>query len=164
MTDKRIDGFLLDKFAFMDFFANRDKRRNDNEDDPLQKCYDRFQKFKRTTKLNKGDKLSYGILVRDIREYKYYHDVIVDNGIVKETMIALDWNEYAQEHTHQWNQIGSTLEPLFWESLKLGGMTIAGICLFGMVYEFSRRRGKLKNIFSNKVSTKSNALLIVLSH
>lgn len=141
-----ISGFLLDMYSV--WYANSQLKWRSENDSTVKPYYEFFKnKLRSVEKTIKGEKLSYGILVRDYEDYEYFHDYVVDNALVEETMLALEWNFEKKEKKIMEDKavfLTSDKGPYFKQSIKIGAMFLGVIITFGFFYELYRRKSTIK--------------------
>ena len=132
---KEIDGFVLDKYMLLMYnyhFKNSSKYKD--AVDFLKK------KTIQTEIVYTGGQFSYGILVKDLDDYQFLVDFVIDNREVLNTCNNLLINSYSKRESVDKviNPLFSSSSGIFWQSFINICITIIIICCFGILYEFQR--------------------------
>lgn len=133
---KEIDGFILDRFTLIVFYRHLKRAAEHRTDlDYLR------TKTIRTEKSYTGEKLSYGMLVKNLAEYEFLVDFVRDNQQVINTCNELLLNDYSREvHVYEiQNPLFDVAGGMFWPSMITVSIIMALIVIFGIVYEYKRR-------------------------
>ena len=135
-----INGFILGRHTFMDV-CNRMKNLSSNTEGDLKANADFFlHKTVLTEKTLSANKLSYGMLVADDKDYEYFKGYMIDNHNIIEACNSLHLNSLGGcvkniEHI-------SLLTSNF--SFSMTGIIVISIitfiCVFGFGFESIRRR------------------------
>ena len=86
-----------------------------------------------------GEKLAYGILVRDKEDYDYFRDAFLDNRLPLSTTQLLAWNK-RDERVGQKEKLFDPSSDIFREGMIVLVCSVGCIMVFGVAYE-TRRRG-----------------------
>lgn len=131
LRKKEIDGFVLDRNTFLMFLYNKSYK------DSVKYL---LTKTLQTEKYYQGEKLSYGMLVKDYGDFMYLNDYILDNLDVINTCNGLVINMYAGKvNTESENLLFSSSGDYFWPSCTTLSIVIGLIMVFGVIYEYYRR-------------------------
>lgn len=139
LQEGEIDGFVLDKYTLRSTISNLKLLSTKNETSYRHKHNIQFflTKTLRTKKLYDGEKLSYGILVKNDVDHDFFRPTIIDNRLPLETAIALDWNK--MEPRGEERVLFSPQNPYFIASLKVIAYIFASIFVFGLCFEICRK-------------------------
>ena len=137
LREKEINGILLDKqtLSFTIDYCKEIEPMMEGEYLADVKYF--VQHTVRTEYHYKGDVLSYGILVKQLQHYNYFHDAIVDNRLSLDTDLAVRWNK--RDETVKKPSLFEPSGPYFLNSIKGMACILGFICAFGIVYEVWRR-------------------------
>jgi hypothetical protein len=92
LRKEEINGFILDRHTFMDV-CNRMKYLSNNTEGDLKANADFFlHKTVLTEKTLRTNKLSYGMLVADDKDYEYFKGYMIDNKYMLEACNSLQLN------------------------------------------------------------------------
>ena len=164
LRHEEIHGFVLDKYTLahaIEYFewknGNIDPLLKSKED-PLGEAYqtkkDDIDFFNnrtfRTPKTYVGEKLSYGVLVKDADIYSYFRDAVRDNRLFLETSIGSEMNKLFP--TNNKPEIFSAHGEHFRNTMLVISVIFCMIFLFGIMYEFYQRR----NVFFQKTNKWTN--------
>ena len=136
LSDGKTEGIVLDKYVF-NLFKTRVSNR-------LGKLYDKqiaeqiVNKSILTEIFNKGDKLSFGLLVKSYQDNAYFRKYITDNMLQVKTCNTFRLNSDTVKETDEIN-LFSVQAGLFWPSFASSMGILAGICFFGLIFELFRK-------------------------
>ena len=97
-----------------------------------------------------GEKLVYGLLVKNPHDYEYFKHFKMDNRPILQTCKELELNSY-ERTDHDENiahDIFSEKGSFFTEAVTISCIIIGCICVVGVVYETFRWRMRIKKINS----------------
>lgn len=127
-----VDGFLVDSRATYFYFqtnkGNTKKELSSFLDDDTI----------RTEKQYKGEKLSLGVLLKNVNAYRFFETYFQNNRLYLETCGTLKSNRKEDEEESR-PDIFSPEGGYFFPFLKCTGTTLGLICIFGVLYEIKRR-------------------------
>ena len=134
-----IAGFLLDKPAYMDI--QRSSIHIVNQ--PNHKRKDVALFFLNDTLRTKlewvGEPLSYGILVKQTKDYEYFKYFVMDNHLIFKTCTQLQASQSRNQIIdHKPNNIFTTQTEAFTIALTITLLTLGAIILIGLIYELAR--------------------------
>lgn len=137
LKEKKIDGFVLDRYLLLLFYRFFDDHWFHKDD----------VKFLKTmtvkTEITYGeDDYSYGVLVKNDDDYDFLSDFILDNRDVINTCNGLLINQYSstEKDRYEPNPLFSSSGEVFWPSFLVSMILLALICVFGFFYELRRRK------------------------
>lgn len=132
LRSKEIDGFVLDRYTLIVVIDYLDKQDAD------------FLRSKtiRTEISYIGNKLSYGMLVKNVEDYDFFADFVIDNLNVINTCSNIVINEGSRRIrvNDVENPLFSINGGVFWPSFTIVSCLIIVMCMYGAVYEILRRR------------------------
>lgn len=146
MWNKELDGVLFDKYTmwlitdvFNTWATNRSHILTDEIDFFLNRTI-------RTPLKPVGQQHSYGLLVKDYKDFVYFHDIITEWELNFETQYSLSWNVRRASFRFHSTQLGlfSANQHYFQDTLAYMVVIIGIIWVFGIVYEIIRRRHDFK--------------------
>lgn len=166
-----IDGFVLDKYtlAFTIGYFNWKKTEQDfllarNISSPGESYEVRREdieffekKTYRTLKDYQGEKLAYGVLVKNREDYDYFRHAMEDNRIALEAAVGSLMNEQFPRVKEP--DIFATSSEHFQDAIKIIGIIIGLIGLFGLFFEIPRNKKKLTKIFSRLIDKREEPIL-----
>ena len=138
-----VSGIFVDKYTYMFLlsvarFANRlNNTFNDIKSTArffLQKTYKKKQSFE-------GDRMSYGIVVRDEEDFRFFSDFFRHNLVVHETCAQLELNEMDEYTTQQQKDMFMGGAPRYYPILNailVGAILVGAILLVGGLVEIWR--------------------------
>ena len=137
LQGKEIDGFVLDRYSFVLFYHYLSNLTGHEDDISFIK-----KETIRTEKTYMGDRLAYGILVRNMDDYQYLADFVKDNREVFNTCNLLYINNMSGSVKFKTikNALFATSGGFFWPSFIIVTTIIGVICCFGAIYELYRRK------------------------
>jgi hypothetical protein len=148
-----IDGILMDKYTLSyatKYISNMSRRMRQN------KIPKYFTTNTVLTEKNDDESMSFGILVKDGEVYKYFENSIRDNWLYYEKMFSMYVNNISEDEQRRRLFIKDFTAPLFSPSDPFVYYAMAGfavtlllICVFGMLYELSRRESSARKLCSN---------------
>lgn len=143
LINRRIDGFVLDRYALLLLYIHSERIGSDN--------HVKFLKTRTilTEMSYNRDAYSYGILVKNYDDFVFLSEFIFDNKDVINTCNDLWINNRSSVMTFLSlkNQLFSTSGEIFWPTITVIGTIIAVIILYGVFFEF-RRRGQMDRFSS----------------
>ena len=136
---KKVNGIFLDKFTYMHTVALfRKMIKNKNADHVNVARF--FLDDTYNVKWNfEGERMAYGVLVREEDDYQYFNEFVKHNQGVYETCALLQLNEMDEPSEHD-HDIFSTDGDVFFEFLYGCIGVIGVIIVFGCVFEWVRQR------------------------
>ena len=138
-----IDGFVLDRYTFVLYYRNC---KSDGVEDLGKEMKDNLEFLEtetiRTEKFYKGKDVSYGFLIKNIEDYKYFADFVLDNQNAISTCQLLYINKCSGNHDvfRIKNALFAISDGYFWPSFLVGSITIAIIIIIGLIYELVRKK------------------------
>ena len=133
LRKREIDGLVVDRFSLIMFH-----KYHHSEVSILHTSVDLSQiRYE-------GEKLSYGILLKNTEDYDYFSDFVLDHAQVISACNGLILNSESKVihiKGNAENPLFSTTNELFWPSVIIWSAIIGCIVFFGIIYEWSR--GKL---------------------
>ena len=140
LKSKEIDGLMLDRFTVANFYQHVDHH-------PQAKLVSYFIKTStmHSEMLYKGEKLSYGILVKRKEDYEYFVDFVRDNQQVINACNRLFLNRQSEYEKIQDDEeliLFQADGSLFWPPFIMGTVCISCIVCFGVAYEWRRKKVK----------------------
>ena len=152
LEERKIDGFLLDKWTLYYATYILNATSYSTEDIHLINTITFFMKNTiRAEKSYKGEKLTYGILVKHTEDYEYFKDFIQASRLGIEIEGALLWTMVQKEIKEQnagtfystsSNILFSPSKHYFLYSTIVISAMIGIIVLFGIFYELNRKSNK----------------------
>ena len=140
---KEIDGFVIDRYTFITFhnFIDSVNLTTALEEHKMNIHFIRTKTIQ-TEKISDNEPHAYGMLVRDIEDYAYFIDFMMDNWEALNTCNALSINRFAGEHKieRHYTALFDISSGFFWPSFYGGSITIIVLWLIGTFYEFIRRK------------------------
>ena len=134
---KEINGFLLDKFGYI--HASRYFHS-------VNKFAEIGQFFLKETLLTEktygGDKLSFGILVKENEDYVFLKDFVMDNRLYFEICANIRFNVIGDPKEDTEHDVFAPENGFFIPSLIGTGATVLIIFTFGLIYEITRKKFK----------------------
>lgn len=121
LKNKKIDGFILDRYAFIVFTRHYSKHLTNGTNKELREGIEfLLLKCIFTEKINQ-EKLSYGILVTYKEDYDYFADFVLDNPEAINTCNGLMINNYKLDLNHSdiINPLFSTSGKIFWPTFAI---------------------------------------------
>lgn len=152
LRTEEIDGFIIDKYTLayttgyfewkknnLDTYVSRNKSQAETYAERRQDIEFFAAKTYRTVKNYDGEKLSYGVLVKNVEDYDYFRHAIQDNRFSLETSVGSVMNEIFPRGTER--DIFSSSGIYYQQTIKVIGIVLGLITLFGMLFELHSRRG-----------------------
>lgn len=89
-----------------------------------------------------GEKLTFGILVKNREDYEFLVDFLLDNGPVINTCIGLFTNFVTQHKDVKVKQVPDDfpLSAAAWSALTVTSVALVAVLCFGLMYEIIRRK------------------------
>ena len=149
LRKNEIDGFIIDKYTLaytneylawkrnnLDYHCSRNQTQGEPYSARADDIEYYFNSTRRTLKSYREDKLAYGVLVNDSRDYEYFNNAVRDNRFSLEASIGSEMNQLFPR------AVPGTTIHYFYSVLKWIGAAIGLILLFGVLYELYKRRIK----------------------
>ena len=140
---RKINGFFMDKYTFMyttryaiDIHNKVGHIHNVNIDD----AEFFLEQTVKTKKSFEGEKMAYGILVKDEDDYIYFNEFIKDNQAIFEICTTLDLNVMNHIIQNPEHDLFSPKGGHFYPTLIATGCTVGAMLIFGIVFELCRRK------------------------
>ena len=170
LRNEEIHGFVLDKYTLaytmqyfdwkknnVDFHVVKNKSRGETYDERKDDIdffnFHTYRSFKSYDK----EKLSYGILVKNFEDYRYFGDAITDNRITLETSIGSEMNE--QFPRAKKNDLFSSTSVYYVDTVKVVMGALGFVLLSGIFTEIYRWKKKM--ITNTETETALQAELII---
>ena len=147
LKNNEIHGFIIDKYTLAyttEYFLWKKNHtdhllsKNMSGGETYNERKDDIEFFNkntyRTLKLYSGEKLSYGVLVRNIDDYNYLRDAVKDNRLVLETSVDSELNAFFQSVKKV--NLFSSSGIYFLHSVKLIASILGFFSILGLFYEF----------------------------
>ena len=150
LRNKEIDGFILDRYTYITFSHYIDTMKYANKNQKLNINFLRANTIQ-TEQIYKGEKLSYGILVKNLVDYEYFADFVKDTWEVLNTCDGLNINTLSGGVSIEkdYTALFDISAGFFWPSFITSSVIIVIICLFGVGYEIIRKRYDFNEIDSD---------------
>ena len=126
VESKVINGFLLNKDTYQYFVGNMKRPEYKKIGETVQK------RIVKTEKLFRGEGLSFGMLVRNMEDYKYFENYFHNNRLFIEACYAAESSKVNMEHEAD---DGSSDSQLFYTFLYYSIGILAVIGIIGLLYE-----------------------------
>ena len=134
-----IDGFILDRYTFVTLCTYMDHQLATNH----QLAHEiRYMKTKtvQTEKAYSGQRLSFGLLVRDDHDYEFFIDFVRGSDILINVCCGLVINDiHVSRGVHieylKDEQLFTIDSGLFWPTFVAAGVALVCIACFGFAYE-----------------------------
>lgn len=137
VSDGTVDGIVLDTYIFNLFKMTASNTSQRNYDKSLHDNI--VNKTTHTEIFNKGEKLSFGMLVDHAKDNNYFRKYFIDNHLKLETCNSLALNVISDAKTED-NMLFSVEAGVFWPFFGGCVGVLALICCFGFVFEMVRRK------------------------
>lgn len=139
-----IDGFILDRYTLtfvMGYLEWKKKAVDYNVNRSRGETYEERQvdinfftnQTYRSIKTPKTERMSYGVLVKDINDYEYFRHAIEDNQLTMEISIASAMNKMFVPTENP--DIFSSSGVYYQETLKIISGILGTVFLFGLIYD-----------------------------
>lgn len=161
LREKEIDGILIDKLTYVSVVNDLFKGWMKNDYADITENYRAYTKnnvdyFMQSTittqKKYFGERLAYGILVKDEEVYEYFRDAIVDNQLTFETNLTLDVARLLRDSHNV--DLFSPMSEDFQIVFSVMCTIVATMGVFGLFYTFYRQMSTYKEYkeFSEKIA------------
>lgn len=140
--NSKVNGFFLDKYTFMyaSRFANSIHSSSDNAHPNMEHAQYFLEETIVTKKIFDGSKMSYGILVKNEDDYKYFNEFAKDNQAIFATCTTIGLNFFSKKIKNRSHDIFSPKGGHFFPALIACSAVIGCILIFGAVFEFCRKK------------------------
>lgn len=170
LKNGKIDGVLLDKYTLaytneyldwkksnVDYFLSENKSNGETYEEKKDDIHFFHYFTHRTLKVHDGEKLTYGVLVKNMEDYVFFRDAIRDNRLPMETAVGSTMNNLFKKYK---NLDATSISGYFIYAVKGITIVIGGIFVFGFLYEMYNRKWFCKEdvkhqTISNDVKTAS---------
>ena len=151
LRNNEIHGFILDKYTLayatgyfewkktsVDYLISKNQSKGESYD-VRRADIEYFNKNTyRTLKEYDGEKLSYGILVRNIEDYDYFRHAILDNRLSLQTSVGSEMNEQFPRVMD--TDLFSSSGIYYKETVKVISAILGFIILFGIFFELHNHK------------------------
>lgn len=149
LLSKEIDGILLDKYSLWQAIGNLDKISNE-EHRKRKNEIDFFMRDTIKTRVSYSyEMLAYGILVKHADDYEFLRDVIRGNRFNLHIELGLGWNTIKKKYFHDHPPNLFDADQAYFQTTAI--ILVAAnllIFVFGMLYEYLRRKSNLFKSFA----------------
>ena len=135
LKTNEIDGFVLDRYTLLLYYRHFGNNTTHKDDIAFLK-----KKTVLSEMIYEGSQFSYGVLVKNIDDYEFLVDFVMDNRDVINTCNNLYINNHNIEGKKVRNLLFSASAGTIWSSYITTSITIVLICSFGITYEMWRRK------------------------
>ena len=132
-----VQGIVLDTYAFNTFKFHTSNPSDKLHDKDISRII--YNKTKHIEVTNKGEKLSFGVLVRHSVDNYYFRKYFTDNQLQMEACIGFQLNLIIENETTN-DDLFSTDAGLFWPFFAATSGILAAIICFGIIFELHRRK------------------------
>ena len=130
-TQDRLDGFLVDKHTYYYYLKETLKKTGT------------FGKMEHTTFAEKslsGEKLSFGMLLKNRSDYHYLRTYIEDNWLHFDACQEIMVNGMVKRiERRRESALAQATDGFFFPIIKVSAILLAVVCCFGVIYEVKRK-------------------------
>ena len=152
LRNKKIDGFILDRYTFVTLctFMESDLQTHHKLADDISYM---MKKTIHTEEEYNGQSLSFGMLVRDVEDYRFFFDFIRGSEVLINVCCALAINDvHVKRGVHvsspKEDKLFSMDSGLFWPTFIAASVILVAICCFGFGLElWTRKSSRNKGAF-----------------